>query len=69
MSRIIDRAARREPGVRINVKATMQFPSGQRVRIMIQNVFFGEIPIGFGSRSDYGTISLDFESGERPRII
>lgn len=67
--RLIDRAAKREPGVRINVKMTLQFPNGQRARILVRNVFFGPIPMGFGGRTEYGSISLDFESGDRPSVI
>jgi hypothetical protein len=67
--RLIERAAKREPGVRINVKMTLQFPNGERARILVRNVFFGNIPVGFGSRTDYGSVSLDFESGDRPSVI
>lgn len=56
---IKDRAERRVPGTTINVKATLNFPNGQRPRILLKNCFFGETPIGFGSRSDYGTFKLD----------
>jgi hypothetical protein len=59
---IIDRARRREPGTRIAMKATLNFPSGERALITIPQVFFGELPIAFGSRSDYGMVSLDFEA-------
>jgi hypothetical protein len=69
MVRIINRAARREPGVQINAKTTLQFPDGNRVRVLVKNVFFGEIPMGFASRTDYGSVSLDFESGDRVRVI
>lgn len=62
--RLIDRARRREPGVTINIKMTLQFPNGQRVRVVLKDVFFGEIPIGFPSRSDYGTVSLSFEGSD-----
>jgi len=57
---IIDRATRRTPGTQINVKATLNYPNGDRPRILLQDVFFGEIPLGFGSRADYGAVSLDF---------
>ncbi len=66
--RIIDKAKRRVPGARINCKVTLAFPSGSRVRVLLKDLEFGEIPMGFGSRSDYGTISLEFE-GEDYTII
>lgn len=59
---IVDRARRREPGTTITLKVTLQMPNGQRPRVTIPNCFFGAIPMNFGSRTDYGTISLDFEA-------
>lgn len=64
MTSIIDRAKRRTPGTQINIKATLNFPSGDRTRVLIADAFFGEIPVGFGSRSDYGTVSLDFQASD-----
>ena len=58
---IVDKAQRRTPGVQFNVKATLNFPSGVRKRVVIPNVEFGEIPLNFGSRSDYGTQTFEFE--------
>lgn len=59
---IIDRAKRRTPGTQINVKATLNFPNGERPRVVISNVFFGEIPINFAGRGDYGTLGLEFQA-------
>jgi len=59
---IVDRARRREPGSRINIKATLAFPSGIRKIVSIDNCFFGEIPINAGSRQDYVTTTLTFEA-------
>ena len=56
---IKDRASRRTPGTVINVKATLNFPNGQRPRIILKDCFFGDTPVGFGSRSDYGTFKID----------
>lgn len=57
---IVDRAKRRTPGTQVNVKVTLNFPNGDRPRVLLSNVFFGEIPMAFGSRGDYGTVSLEF---------
>lgn len=65
---ITDRAKRQKPGTLINVKATLNFPSGERVRALIPDVYFGEIPIGFPGRADYGTVTLDFEASDWKRI-
>lgn len=64
IQKIIERARNRQAGTRINVKATLRYPNGDRPRVVIPDVEFGEIPMNFASRSDYGTVSLDFEAQE-----
>lgn len=59
---IVDKARRRTPGTRINLKATLNFPNGDRPRVLIPDVEFGELPLNFGSRTDYGAITLSFEA-------
>ncbi len=66
--RLIDKARRRTPGARVNCKVTFVFPSGGRVRLVLKDLAFGEVPIGFGGRTDYGTISLDFEGEDYNQI-
>jgi len=66
--RLVDKARRRTPGTRVNCKATLNYPGGDRVRIILKDLSFGEVPLAFGSRTDYGTISLDFE-GEDYQLI
>jgi len=61
---IVDKARRRTPGTKINIKATLNFPGGQRPRILVSDVEFGALPLSFGSRSDYGSATLDFESSD-----
>lgn len=55
---IYERAIRRVPGTVVNIKATLQFPNGESPRVVMQNCFFSDMPVGFGSRSDYGTFKL-----------
>lgn len=55
---IYDRAIRRVPGTVVNIKATLQFPNGESPRVVMTNCFFSDMPVGFGSRSDYGTFKL-----------
>ena len=62
MRSVIDRARRRTPGTRIDANATLSFPSGQKARVNFPDIFFGEIPTNFSSRSDYGAITVDFEA-------
>lgn len=65
---ITDRARRRTPGTTITIKATLAFPAGVRRQVLIENVFFGEIPFSAGSRTDYVSTTLDFEA-ERLRFL
>jgi len=60
LTSILDRAKRRTPGTQINIKATLNFPNGDRPRVLINDAFFGEIPFNFASRGDYGTFALEF---------
>lgn len=64
MTAITDKARRRTPGTRINVKTTLNFPNGDRKRIVIPDVEFGEIPLNFASRADYGTVSLEMMASD-----
>lgn len=67
--RLIDKARRRTAGARVNMKVTLVFPEGGgRVRLLLKNLEFGAIPLGFGSRTDYGAITLSFE-GEDFNVI
>lgn len=65
---ITDKAQRRTAGIVINVKATMNFPDGTRARVIIPDVEFGEIPVNFASRSDYGAVRMPFEAANA-RVI
>lgn len=66
---VIEKARRRTPGFQINVKVTLNFPNGQRPRLMIPDVEFGELPFNFGSRSDYGEVTLDMEAAQASVIL
>lgn len=55
---IQERAQRRTPLVQINVKATLSFPSGVRVRVILNDVFFDAAGLAFGGRAEYGTTAL-----------
>jgi len=61
---LVDKARRRAPGTQINIQATLNFPNGQRPRIFIPDAEFGELPLNFGSRSDYGSVTVTFEAAE-----
>lgn len=68
MQSIQDRAQRRAPGTQINIKATLEFPSGLRRRLLFQNAFFEGMPMSFGGRTEYGTIKLSFKGSDN-RVI
>ena len=59
---VIDRARMRTAGTTVNLKATLAMPNGDRPKVIISNVEFGEIPMNFAGRADYGSIGLDFEA-------
>jgi hypothetical protein len=59
---LVDQARRRVPGAKINLKTTLNFPNGQRPRILIPDCAFGEMPMSFGGRKEYGTVSINFEA-------
>lgn len=65
---IVDRARRRTPGTLINIKAALNFPNGQRPRIIVRDTHFGEIPFNFGDRAAYGSMKLDFGASDFSRI-
>ena len=46
------------------MKATLNFPNGQRARVIIPDAEFGGFPVNFGSRSDYGGLAIEFEATE-----
>jgi hypothetical protein len=64
VERVVDKARRRTPGTRFNLKSTLNFPSGRRGRLVVPDLEWGEIPMAFGSRSDFGTITLEFAASE-----
>ncbi len=59
-----DRAQRRSPGIVINIKMTLAFPSGLRRRIIMQDAFFDASGISFGGRAEYGSSTIPFKGSE-----
>jgi hypothetical protein len=58
---IYARAVRRDAGATntvVNIKASLQFPKGEVVRVVLADCFFSDMPINFGGRSDYGTFKV-----------
>lgn len=64
MRDVVDKARRREPGTKFNLKGTLLFPSGERPIVLFPDVSFGAIPLNFGGREQYGTITLPWECSD-----
>lgn len=53
------RAQNQTPGVTINITAKLNFPNSTiKPVIILQNCFFENMPIEFGSRSEYGQFTI-----------
>jgi hypothetical protein len=64
MLSIKDRAQRRVPGFLVNIKATFNFPNGQRRRIVFPNVFFGNWPTNVTDRTAYVDHKMTWKCGD-----
>jgi hypothetical protein len=62
------RAQSRSINTRIGIKTTLQFPNGERAIVNINNVFFSDIPLSFGGRTEYGKITLSWQA-DNGRIV
>ena len=68
---IVDKARRREPGTRINLKATLNFPNGDRPRVIIPDCEFGEHQLLFGRElhhADLANSELLERRGDSERV-
>lgn len=65
---VIDKNQRRIPGIIFNVSAVYNFPSGERIRLMIPDVEFGGFPVNTGGRDQYVSIAVTF-AASTARII
>jgi hypothetical protein len=66
---LYDRAQRRNPGFQVNLKTTLRFPTGERIRILVKDLFFGSSPMKISKRDEYVEFSTEFETGNRPLLI
>jgi hypothetical protein len=65
MQRIIDRSRRRDPASGVfNFTFGYSFPEGSRRRVVVQDVFFGEMPFRAPARDEYVTFTLPFEASQ-----
>ena len=65
----IDKAQRRTPGVRINVKTSLTWPNGDRAVVVFNDVEFGPFPVNTNSRTDYVTVKLEGACSEARAVL
>jgi hypothetical protein len=57
--RLNEVSKRRLPGEVITVVTTLRFPEGGSRRIALSPCYFGDLPVGVGSRKDFVSFKLD----------
>lgn len=65
---VVAKARARVPGMTINLKATLNFANGDRPRIIIPDIAFGQFPFSFGGRAEYVQGTVNYEAAES-RVI
>ncbi len=62
LTRIVDRARRRTPADgQFNCATTLAYPSGETIRVLFQDIYFGSPNVDIGSREDYVKVSFEYE--------
>lgn len=61
---VIDRARRRTPGLKINIKTTLRFPGGDRKRVLISDVSIGNPNTRASGRAEYLTKRFEFAASD-----
>lgn len=59
IQQLILRAQRRTPQFKVNILTVFNFTNGQRRKVQLNDIAFGNIPLNISSRSDYVKSSLD----------
>jgi hypothetical protein len=69
-TKIQDRAERRTAaGGTFTALATFNFPSGARVKLTFEDIFFGSLPLKVGSRSEYVTVTIPWKCSRMTRVL
>lgn len=59
--RVLDRATRRNPGtVQFQIVTSMEFPGGDRVRVVFEDVKFGNLPTRNPGRDEYVSATVEW---------
>lgn len=61
-----DRSQRRIPNQQINIKATYNWPNGERRIVVATDCFFGELPFNATGRTEYVEQNLSFKCSTAP---
>lgn len=69
VEQMTEKSRRRIPGTRFNIKSTLNFPGGERGRVVISDVEFGELPMSVGSRGDYANFTVEYGASEAKVIM
>lgn len=65
VDRVKARSQRRTPADEVfNCVTSVEFEDGTRRIISIEDIFFGPLPLRAGSRAEYVTATIDFESSD-----
>lgn len=69
VQRLIDRAQRRTPySEKFSVMSSLQFPTGERLRMLFPNLKTGEVPTAFGGRDEYGEVKLTLKGSSYRKL-
>lgn len=68
IEKVQDRATRRTPGAKFNIKTTLNFPNGDRTRVILTDCAFDGAGINFGGRDEYGSTTLSGKCSTWRRI-
>lgn len=69
VNQVISRARNRDQNMRMNLKAALRWPNGDRCRATYIDVQFGDIPLNVGSRTDYLTLKFDMACSEATFVL
>lgn len=61
---VVQRSQSRVKGTQFNVQSTINLPNGQVKRLLVNDIFFSNIPVNVSGRSDYVVYSLPYEAAE-----
>lgn len=68
--KVQDRAERRSPASgQFSLTVTLNFPDGLKAKVTMEDLFFGELPLKFGSRAAYGRATTNFGCERMRRVL